>query len=141
MSSYFSYIATNGPHHPALWFSELNLLGGPGSLINKPPAAAANAAYSERGALWVVQHYSETPTASSGGAKVAIDFITGLNSAMENAMPGTAFGGYLNYVDPELSAAQAHGLYYSERAYDRLVGIKKVVDPDDLFYNPQGVGA
>lgn len=56
-------------------------------------------------------------------------------------MPGTAFGGYLNYVDPELSAAQAHGLYYSERAYDRLVGIKKVVDPDDLFYNPQGVGA
>ncbi len=116
-------------------------MGGPGSLINHPPAAAANAAYSERGALWVVQQYSETPTASSGGAKFAIDFISGLNSAMENAMPGTAFGGYLNYVDPELSAAQAHGLYYSKRAYDRLVGIKKVVDPDDLFYNPQGVGA
>jgi len=116
-------------------------LGGPGSLINHPPAAAANAAYSERGALWVIQHYSETPTTSSGGAKVTIDFVRGLNSAMENAMPGTAFGGYLNYVDPELSAAQAHGLYYSKRAYDRLVGIKKVVDPDDLFYNPQVVGA
>lgn len=93
LASYFSYIATNGSYHPALWFSEINLLGGPGSLINSPPAAAANAAYSERGALSVVQHYSETPTASSGGAKVAIDFVGGLHSAMENPMPGTAFGG------------------------------------------------
>lgn len=88
-----------------------------------------------------MQHYSETPTASSGGAKVAIDFVSGLNSAMENAMSGTAFGGYLNYVDPELNAAQAHGLYYNKKVYDRLVGIKRVVDPDNLFYNPQSVGA
>lgn len=56
-------------------------------------------------------------------------------------MPETVFGGYLNYVDSELSAAQAHRLYYSKGAYDRLVSIKKVVDPANLFYNPQVVGA
>jgi len=43
-------------------------------------------------------------------------------------------------VDPKLSSAQAHGLYYSKKVYERLVGIKKVVDPGDLFHNPQAVG-
>ncbi|KAK4693129.1 hypothetical protein P7C71_g4214, partial [Lecanoromycetidae sp. Uapishka_2] len=140
LSSYFNYIATNGTQHPALWFSELNLIGGPGSMVNSPPAAAADAAYSERGALWIVQHYSEIPSASSGGANRAIAFVDGLNSALENPMPSTAFGGYLNYVDPELSAAQAHALYYSSAVYDRLSGIKKVVDPGNVFSNPQSVG-
>lgn len=138
--SYFDYIATNSTHHPALWFSELNLIGGPGSLVNNPPASAANAAYSERGALWVVQHYSEIPSSASGGAARAIAFVDGLNSALENSMLGTTFGGYLNYVDSELSAGQAYRLYYSSGVYERLVRIKRMVDPGEVFWNPQSVG-
>lgn len=88
----------------------------------------------------MVQHYSEVPTASQGGAKRAIDFVDGLNTAMESAMPGTAFGGYLNYIDPELSAQQAHALYYSQVVYQRLMQIKKEADPEHVFWNPQAVG-
>lgn len=97
-------------------------------------AAALNSAYSGRGALWVVQHY-----ASSSSTNI-LPFVNGLNNAMEKEMPGTAFGGYLNYVDPGLSAQEAHALYYSKEVYARLTGIKKVVDPGNVFSNPQGVG-
>ena len=138
--SYFNYISDNGSQHPALWFSELNLLGGPGSLVNNPSALAANAAYSGRGVLWVVQHYSEIPSAALGGSQRAMSFINGLNSALENPMPNTTFGGYLGYVDPELSAMQAHQLYYGATVYSRLAKIKAVVDPGDIFWNPQAVG-
>ena len=55
LQAYFDYLAANGSLHPSLWFSELNLLGGPGSLVNSPSPAATDAAFSERGALWVVQ--------------------------------------------------------------------------------------
>ncbi|KAL8741340.1 MAG: hypothetical protein Q9190_006043 [Brigantiaea leucoxantha] len=137
LTSYFTYIATNGTHAPQPWFSEINLLGGPGSRINDPPIAASNAAYSERGALWVVQHYSEV---YSSPPQQVFNFVNGLNSALENAMPGTTFGGYLNYVDPELSPDQSHRLYYSQEVYERLVRIKREVDPDNIFSNPQSVG-
>ncbi|KAL8820944.1 MAG: hypothetical protein Q9223_000932 [Gallowayella weberi] len=134
--NYFTYITTASSKYPPLWFSELNLLGGPSSRINNPPPPAADSAYSGRGALWVVQHYSTTPPAASGGANRAIEFVNGLNDAL-----GTGNPGYPNYVDPELSASEAHNVYFSREIYDRLVRIKAVVDPEGVFWNPQAVGA
>lgn len=55
-------------------------------------------------------------------------------------MPGTTFGAYANYVDPELSAEEAHRAYFSADTYQRLVKIKKEVDPRNVFSNPQSVG-
>lgn len=133
--SYFTYISNAPATFPASWFSELNLLGGPGSRINNPSPAAADSAYSGRGALWVLQHYSGIPSPSAGGVKKAIEFVNGLNDAL-----GVPYGGYLNYVDPELSAEEAHNIYYSPSTYERLVSIKRRVDPDDVFWNPQAVG-
>ena len=82
----------------------------------------------------MVQHYA------SSSSPTIIPFVNGMNDAMEKQMPETAFGGYQNYVDPELSAQQAHTLYYSKETYAKLLGIKKVVDPGNVFANPQGVG-
>lgn len=66
--------------------------------------------------------------------KKAIEFVDGLNDAL-----GARYGGYLNYVDPELSVEEAHKTYYSPSTYERLVQIKRRVDPEDVFSNPQSV--
>ncbi|KAL8759419.1 MAG: hypothetical protein Q9199_000789 [Rusavskia elegans] len=129
--NYFTYIATNGSSTSG-WFSELNLLGGPSSRVINPRYPSA---YSSRNSLWVLQHYATVPSSANGVTKPTIDFVNGLNNAL-----GMGYGGYLNYVDPELSASQAHGVYYSQSVYDRLVKIKRTVDPEGLFWNPQAVG-
>ena len=66
--------------------------------------------------------------------------MAGLSDALTSAMPGTSFGAYLNYVDPSLTAAEAHAVYYGEETYEKLVGIKQMVDPGDVFWNPQSIG-
>ena len=133
--NYFSYIIAFSPSFRHLWFTEINLFGGPGSAINNPPASALNASYSGRGALWVVQHYASGPPSAE-----IISFMDNLNDVLEAKMPNTTFGAYANYEDPELSAADAHRLYFEEEKYARLVALKKQLDPNDTFWNPQSVG-
>lgn len=85
----------------------------------------------------MIQNYARRAGSTSSAI---IAFIAGLNNAMINAQSQTSFGAYLNYVDAELSAAQAHSLYYDVPTYARLSAIKKVVDPGRIFWNPQAVG-
>lgn len=59
---------------------------------------------------------------------------------------------YACYVDPSLSAAEAHMQYYGndkwdgstgpgEGRFDKLLRLKKEVDPEMVFWNPQVIGA
>ena len=137
LDNYFSYIISSSANAGS-WFSIINLYGGPGSQINVP--AVGSSAYSDRSALWVIQHYGFTGNTGSAFPQATLDFVNGLNTALESKMPNTVFGGYLNYVDPSLSAAQAHAEYYGDATYQKLLGIKKVVDPEAVFWNPQAIG-
>lgn len=63
LNSYFSYIIQNGVNAPNPWFSIINLYGGPDSQINVP--SPSSSAYSDRSALWVLQHYGYTGNTGS----------------------------------------------------------------------------
>ena len=138
LNSYFTYIIQNGVNAPNPWFSIINLYGGPDSQINVP--SPSSSAYSDRSALWVLQHYGFTGNTGSPYPPASLTFVNGLNTAITSAMPGTEFPAYLNYVDPSLTAAQAHDLYYGSTTYAKLLGIKHVVDPGNIFSNPQSIG-
>ena len=140
LKAYFQYIIDKGTpgKAPSPWFSIVNLYGGPGSQINAH--SVSESAYSDRGSLWVLQHYAFEPVTSPFPDQPEDAFVDGLNSAITSAQPGTAFSAYLNYVDPRLTPAQAHDLYYGSSTYAKLLGIKKVVDPAGTFWNPQAVG-
>ena len=138
LNSYFSYIIENGVNLPSPWFSIINLYGGPDSKINIP--SPSSSAYSDRTALWVLQHYGDTTDTADPFPPGTLNFINGLNTAIPSAMPDTTFGAYLNYVDPSLTAAQAHNLYYGADTYAKLLAIKQVVDPGQVFWNPQSIG-
>lgn len=135
--SYFSYMIDKGNTAPASWSSIVNLYGGPGSAINEKDVDFA--AYSDRSVLWVAQHYIFTDLDRTLPSR-SIAWLDGLNEAMTSSMPNTTFSAYLNYVDPSLSAANAHRLYYGDSLYQRLVGIKDKVDPKNIFWNPQTIG-
>ena len=138
LNSYFSYIIENGVNAPNPWFSIINLYGGPDSQINVP--SPSSSAYSDRSALWVLQHYGFTGNTGSPFPPASLTFVNGLNTAITSAMPDTEFPAYLNYVDPSLTAAQAHDLYYGATTYAKLLSIKEVVDPGNVFSNPQSIG-
>ncbi|KAL9098509.1 MAG: hypothetical protein Q9163_005842 [Psora crenata] len=143
MTNYFHYIIQNGVNNSAAgpWFSIINLYGGPDSQINAVPDASS--AYSDRSALWVVQHYGSTVQTTAPFPTTSIDFIDGLNDALTEVMSrddGVVFGAYQNYVDPSLTPAQAHDLYYGAETYARLLALKDQVDPGRVFWNPQSVG-
>lgn len=138
LTAYFNYIISHGLGAPNPWFSIVNLYGGPDSQINAVPASSS--AYADRTSLWVLQHYGYTGNTGSAFPAAIEPFVAGLSSALANAQPQTPFGAYLNYVDPSLSPSQAHKLYYGDAVYQRLLGIKKVVDPGAVFWNPQAVG-
>lgn len=137
LRSYFSYMINEGKAAPASWFSIINLYGGPGSAINDRDVEFA--AYSDRSVLWVAQHYMFTDV-SKRLPSSSIAWVEGLNEAMTGAMPNVKFAAYLNYVDPSLSATDAHRLYYGDSLYQKLLGIKRVVDPGNVFWNPQAIG-
>ncbi|MCJ1295427.1 hypothetical protein MMC34_006990 [Xylographa carneopallida] len=141
LTSYFDYIIANGVGAPNPWFSIMNLYGGANSQINAPSPSFPPAAYADRSSLWVFQHYGFTGNSGTTFPAAIEPFVTGLNAAIPNAQPQTAFTAYLNYVDPSLSAQEAHALYYGEEVYARLLTIKGVYDPGLVFWNPQAVGA
>lgn len=138
LMTYFSYIIEKGVNAPSPWYSIFNLYGGPDSQIDAH--SPSSSAYSHRSALWVVQHYGFTGSTGSPFPPASVGFINGLNTALTSAMPQTVFGAYLNYVDPSLTPAEAHTLYYDAATYSKLASIKNEVDPEKVFWNPQSVG-
>ncbi|KAI9797811.1 MAG: hypothetical protein M1833_005314 [Piccolia ochrophora] len=135
LESFFTYADNEGSRSPSPWFSIINLYGGPDSQINAVPASAS--AYDDRTSLWVFQNYGFNSQLPFDPAIVT--FVDGLNTAVTSAQPDGDFRGYANYVDPSLSAAEAHRLYYLPQTYRKLVGLKRKYDPREVFWNPQAV--
>lgn len=136
IKSYWQYIIDTQGQGP--WFSIINLYGGPGSAINAVPADAS--AYSDRSSLWVFQNYGYTENHLPPFPDSITTLIDGMNDAITKVQTDGDFGGYINYVDPDLTATEAAQQYYGVETYDKLVGIKVVVDPQVVFWNPQAIG-
>ncbi|KAI9829218.1 MAG: hypothetical protein M1826_005813 [Phylliscum demangeonii] len=114
LHAYFSYILHEGRQLASPWFSIISLYGGPDSQIRAQPASA----YPHRSALWVVQNYARTATGQPPLTDDLLAFVAGLSDALAGAGAGAGYDAYLNYVDPDLTAAEAHRLYYGPALYD-----------------------
>ncbi|KAJ8110055.1 hypothetical protein OPT61_g6999 [Boeremia exigua] len=125
----FDYIDTADKGN-ALWFIIWDLEGG--AINDVAPNATA---YGHRDALFYHQAYAVNLLGKVSGA--TRDFLTGVNSAVLDALPDHKEGAYAGYVDPALGAGSA-GLYWGGNV-ERLEQIKAQVDPDDVFHNPQSI--
>lgn len=134
--SYAAWIAAHQGQGP--WFSINNLYGGRGSAINAVSSAAS--AYADRESLWVVQNYGYTASGLLPWDPRLTVLVDGLNDAITSEQPDGDFSAYLNYVDPDLTVADAHREYYGDDTYDVLVALKIKYDPASVFWNPQAIG-
>lgn len=134
--SFWSYVINHQGQGP--FFSITNLYGGPGSQINRPPVDGSS--FANRDAMWVTQNYGHSASGQPPFNPTIIGLISGLNWATVSAQPDGDFSGYPNYVDPELTAIEAATLYYGPKTYNKLLRIKREVDPDFVFWNPQAIG-
>jgi hypothetical protein len=73
-------------------------------------------------------------------AREITTFVDGLNTALTAAQPDGNFLAYPNYLDPALTPVEAADLYYGAATYNKLVKIKRDVDPEAVFWNPQSIG-
>lgn len=112
----------------ALWFAIFDLEGG---AINDVPMDAT--AYAHRDALFYLQTYAVDIGRVSTTTR---NFVNGINQVIANALPNVQFGAYAGYVDPELPNGQQ--AYWGSNL-PRLEQIKRAIDPNDVFHNPQSV--
>lgn len=112
-----------------IWFIIFDLAGGAVNDIAEDATA-----YAHRDALFYLQSYAV------GVGKVpekTKDFLRGVNALLVKGTPGgDKFGAYAGYVDPELPNGPEA---YWRTNLPRLEQIKGIVDPGDVFHNPQSV--
>jgi hypothetical protein len=111
-----------------IWFAIFDLEGGATNDIAKDATA-----YGHRDALFYLQTYAINMLTVSNTTR---NFVQGMNDVITKGMPGHQLGAYAGYVDPALQNAQQQ---YWNTNYPKLQQIKKMIDPQDIFHNPQSV--
>lgn len=112
-----------------IWFLIFSLAGG---AVNDIAHDATS--YAHRDALFYFESYGISLVNVS---KTTKDFIAGINTTLKNGVPGVEdLGSYAGYVDPELANGPQQ---YWRTNLPRLEQIKAIVDPGDVFHNPQSV--
>ena len=127
INNLFQYLMTQ-PSRTLAWFVIFDLAGGS---INDVPTNAT--AYVHRDSLYWMQSYAVTAGRVS---QTTIDFLDGINNIIRTSVPGVGSGAYAGYVDPLLPEGQQ--AYWGSNL-PRLQRIKAIVDPSDVFHNPQSV--
>ncbi|KAI0542512.1 hypothetical protein GGR58DRAFT_525023 [Xylaria digitata] len=128
LKNYFTFLLTEGPVTPIDYFVGIQLYGGANSQIT---ANTTPDSYSHRDAMWMFQHYGSVGKGEF--PEEGIRFIVNLNKAL-----GPGHGASNNYADPSLESGEAQKLYYG-RKLERLMKLKRVFDPQDVFSHPQSI--
>ncbi|KAL2813949.1 hypothetical protein BDW59DRAFT_154558 [Aspergillus cavernicola] len=127
IDSIFEYTSTTESGANS-WYMSIQLAAG---AINDIASDAT--AFPHRDVL-----YWFTSFASANGTvpESTFEFLDGINEVVETGMPGVDFSAYAGYVDYQLENAQQS---YWKGNLPRLETIKALVDPQDVFHNPQSV--
>jgi hypothetical protein len=111
-----------------IWFVIFDLEGGATNDI-APDATA----YGHRDALFYMQTYAVDILKVTDTTRA---FLTGMNNIITAAYPGQILGSYAGFVDPELANPQQ--AYYGSNL-PRLEQLKAIIDPVDVFHNPESI--
>jgi hypothetical protein len=130
------YWEENARSNSRAWFLLIDSHGGVDSAVSNVPADAT--AYPHRNATFKMQFYDRIYNGDYDPAW--LNFLNGWVGNITAADPDLDHAMYVNYADTSLSPEDAHKNYWLKN-YDRLVQVKQVWDPENLFTGPQLVGS
>lgn len=137
LHSFFGYLSSPVARNaPTKWWVMLDLYGGAGSAISAFPSSWSS--YAHRDALWTIQLYAYTDNHLPPFPDAAYPFMDVMLRSLTSAQNETAFGAYLNYIDPTIPPEKAYKLYYGDRL-EKLREIKRRFDPEERFWHPQAI--
>ncbi|KAJ3526722.1 hypothetical protein NM208_g11051 [Fusarium decemcellulare] len=116
------------------WYLLLDVFGGPNSAISDK--APSDTAFPHRDKLLLYQFVDGGSTGEYPEEGFAL--IRGFRDSVTSSMADGEWGMYANYLDTQLDGETAARLYYGQNL-ERLRRIKAEYDPDDVFWNPQGI--
>jgi len=145
LTSFFTFIADHGSTSGYNWWILSDMYGGK---IND--VSLCSACVSHRDSLYSFQFYSDTVN-NAPYPPAGIPYMNAMVASLTSDMKPEEIKAYTCYVDPSLSAEEAHMQYYGNDAWDgtpgaegrldRLLRIKNEVDPEKILWNPQAIGA
>ncbi|KAI1804654.1 putative glucooligosaccharide oxidase [Daldinia bambusicola] len=134
LTDFFTYLFDQGSRAPISYFILFDLYGGADSQINVKDHEFS--AFVHRDTLWVTQLYGYVDNDKVFPPE-GLDFVNGLASAMTARLPH--YGAYSNYTDASLPREEANNLYYGGKMHRRLKRLKRILDPNNVFANPQSI--
>lgn len=138
LTSFFTYLSTTGRSAPTSWWTLADLYGGYNSTITSQSATSTS--YVHRNSLFTFQLYAHTATQRPPFPAAGIQFMNGMVESITGTWEGKKLLSYANYNDPSLGREEALGVYYGAgEVLERLKRVKRVVDPEERFWNPQSV--
>lgn len=132
------WVATHQGNAP--WYFTMSLMGGHDNQIFLPEKQAESAFW-RRNSTWVFQNTRGVDDIISDTFPVpaGIDLVNDMTAVVTDALGQGNYGAYQAYVDPELSAEEAGHFYYGDALFEKLKGLKKILDPGNVFSNPQSI--
>lgn len=116
------------------WDIFFEMHGGPKSAVSQVNASATAYVHRDKVLLWQLsdaEEHGELPRESFAVIKDLMDSVT-------KSLKDEQWGMYANFLDTELDGKTAQDLYWGDNL-PRLKATKAEVDPDDVFWNPQGI--
>jgi hypothetical protein len=118
------------------WYLLIDSHGGVDSAVSA--VSSDSTAYPHRNATFKMQFYDRIFEGEYNPQWQS--FLDGWVDAITAADPEVEHGMYVNYVDTSLSAKDAHRLHWLGN-YERLLQVKRVWNPENVFGGPQLVGS
>ncbi|KAI8662985.1 FAD-binding PCMH-type domain-containing protein [Fusarium sp. Ph1] len=116
------------------WYLLLDLFGGTNSAISEN--SPSSTAFPHRDKLLLYQFSDSGPNGSY--PPEGFDLLRRFRESVTSSMADGEWGMYANYLDTQLDGDTAARLYYGGNL-ERLRELKREFDPDDVFWNPQGI--
>lgn len=124
--------------HRVGWYYTMSLQGGYDNQIFLE-SKEADTAFRRRNATWVFENTAFAKGLSDPFLPSYIRLVEDMTAQITNSLDEGSYGACQGYAESHLSAEEAGTLNYGDVLFAKLKVLKKRIDPENLFSNPQSI--